>query len=444
MRLADSMLCHYFDATTEEGRATVLSTALVGAVLVGGITAAAGWVASPVVSRLVFTSPHYAYYFRLTFLSVGLSVPQSLGYAYLRAQNRSGLYLAACMAGLLFRIGLILWMLVWRHMGFAAMVWTALIACAIEAVLAGWYVLARSGLSFDFRLFRKLSAYGGPLAIGSVGMLILHYGDRFVLSRYVSLSEIGVYALGYKIGMLVAHAQGGFTQYWNAQMFPILRRQDGGRLYVRVSTYYTVASISVALTLSLFSRPLLQLMVPGPFQRAADFVPIIAVAYVLRGLGEHFRTVCMVKKRTGVDAMVILFGVAICGTLYGVLIPRMGAWGAATATVSAFGAMVPLSFWWAQRITPYVFEWKRIGVASACGVGLYACGHALMAGHVGPGVAIAGLCSLAFPGVLLGIGFLTTAEKVGGLQQWLILRRCLTDMLGVTRPPLNSAKCRRG
>jgi O-antigen/teichoic acid export membrane protein len=419
MRLADSMLCHYFDAETEAGRNAALSTALLGSVLVGGAAAAAGWFASPLVSRLVFTTPVYAHYLQLVFLSVGFSLPQALGYAYLRAQNRSALFLAGCMARLLLQIGLMLWLLVWRHMGFVAMIWTALIAYSLEGTLACWYILRRTGFCFDWRLFRRLGSFGGPLAVGSACMLIIHYGDRYVLSRYVSLSEIGVYALGYKIGMLVAHAQGGFSQYWGAQMYPILQREDGGKLYVRITTYYTVAYVFVALALSVFSRPVLEIMVPAPYRPAAAFVPVIAVAYVLRGLGDHLRTVFFVERRTKIDAVVICCGVVICMTLYLVLIPRMGAWGAASATVIAFGVMVPLSFWWAQRIRPYSFEWSRICVAAVCAAGLYLVDQVLIVRRLAPGLLLAALCCLAFPVLLVAVRFFDSAEKLA-LRQTLI------------------------
>src|ERR1035438_965785 len=84
LRLADSMLCHYFEAATDKARSTALSTALLGSVLIGGAVVAAGWFAAPLISRQLFASTTYAYYLRLVFLSVGLSLPQSLGYAYLR------------------------------------------------------------------------------------------------------------------------------------------------------------------------------------------------------------------------------------------------------------------------------------------------------------------------------------------------------------------------
>jgi O-antigen/teichoic acid export membrane protein len=423
IRLADSMLCHYFDAGAPKDRAAVLSTALFGSLLVGAATALLGWVVAPLVSGLVFRSAQYAYYLRLMFLSVGLSVPQSLGYAFLRAQNRSHLFLGLSVGRLVLQVSLILWLLVVQHLGFAAMVWTALVTYAIEAVFSCWYITRGISITFQWKLFRKLGRYGAPLAVGSIGMLVLHFGDRYVLSRYVTLSEIGIYALGYKIGMLVSYAQGGFAQYWSAQMFPLLQRPDSAKLYVRVSTYYTVALIFVGLVLAVFSRPVLALIVTPAYYPAAAFVPVIALAYVLRGVGDHLRTVFFVEKRTELDAAVISCGVAVCIVLYAVLIPRMGARGAAVATVTAFGVMVPLSFWWAQRIRRYSFEWSRIGVASVCAAGLYAVDQMLIVRRLGPGLFVAALCCLAFPVLLVAVRFFDSAEKLVVRQTWITIVR---------------------
>jgi O-antigen/teichoic acid export membrane protein len=426
MRLADAMLYHYFNATAGKPRNAVLTTALLGSLGIGSVAAAAGWFAAPAISVMVFTSAQYANYLRLMFLSVGLTLPQSLGYAYVRAQNRSGLFFVISVCKLGFQVALILWLLVMRGMGVGAMVWGALIAYAVEALLSCWYILYSTGtlrVSFDWPMFKKLSSYGAPLAIGSIGMLILHFGDRYVLSRYVSLSQIGIYALGYKLGMLVAYVQEAFTQYWNAQMFSLLQGYNSEKLYVRISTYYTVSLLFVGLVLSLFSRPLLELVVTPPYYPAAAFVPVIALAYILRGTGDYWRTVLLVEKRTGLDTAVVLCGVAVCLVLYLTLIPRMGAWGAAFATLAAFGAMVPLSLWWAQRIRRHAFEWKRIGLAAGWAGILYAAGQFLIVHRLGPAMLLASLFCLAFPAVLLASGFLHEDEVVAGRAIWIEIRR---------------------
>lgn len=435
MRLADAMLYHYFNASVERSRDAVLTTALLGSLGIGGVAAAAGWFAAPAISEMVFTSAQYANYLRLVFLSVGLSLPQSLGYAYIRAQNRSGLFFVISVCKLAFQVALILWLLVARGMGVGAMVWGALIAYALEALLSCWYILHSTGtlrISFDWLMFKKLSAYGAPLAIGSIGMLVLHFGDRYVLSRWVSLSQIGIYSLGYKLGMLVAYAQEAFGQYWSAQMFSLLQGHDSEKLYVRVSTYYTVSLLFVGLVMSLFSRPLLELVVTPAYYPAAAFVPVIALAYVLRGTGDYLRTVFFVEKRTGLDTAVVLCGVAVCLGLYFTLIPRMGSWGAAVATLTAFGAMVPLSLWRAQKIRRHAFEWKRIGLAAGWAGVLYAAGQFLIVHRLGPAMLLASLFCLAFPAVLLASGFFQEDEMLAGRAIWIeIRRRALTYLLGM-------------
>ena len=435
LRLVDAMLYYYFAAPANRSRDIVLSTALLGSLGIAGVASAAGWFAAPQVSNMVFASSHYANFLRLTFISVGLALPQSLGYAYIRAQNRSSLFLVISVVKLAFQVALTLWLLVARGMGVAAMVWGALIVYSIEALFSCCYIWCSTGVrgvSFNWGIFRKLSSYGAPLAVGSVGMLVLHFGDRYVLSRWVPLSQIGIYALGYKIGMLVAYAHEGFFQYWGAQMFTLLQAPNSEKLYVRVSTYYTVASLFVGLVLSLFSQPVLEFVVPRAYYPAAAFVPVIALAYILRGLGDYLRTVFFVEKRTSLDTGVILFGVVVCLALYLTLIPRIGAWGAALSTLIAFGAMVPLSLFWAQRVRRHTFEWKRIGIATAWTAILYGSGQFLIVHRFGPSVLIAVLFCLAFPAVLYFTGFFHEDETVAGRAIWSELRRrAPTSLFGI-------------
>jgi O-antigen/teichoic acid export membrane protein len=162
---------------------------------------------------------------------------------------------------------------------------------------------------------------------------------------------------------------------------------------------------------------------------------VIALAYVLRGLGDYLRTVFFIAKRTKFDAIVIYCGVAVCVVLYAVLIPRLGGWGAAAATLMAFGTMVPLSFWLAQRIRRYAFEWKRIVVAGACAFSLYGCGELLLALHIAPGILVAALCSLAFPVLLFAIGFFDADEKALGRRMWRgVSQRVVGHLEAASRP----------
>jgi O-antigen/teichoic acid export membrane protein len=371
MRLSDSMLYHYFQSKTSEERDTVLGSAFVGAALVGLAGGAAGWLMAGPISTEVFGTARYASYFRVVFAALAFSLPQDIGYAYLRAQSQSGLYVKLQAARTILAIGLNLALLIIWRMGVGALVWSSLIMYMIDVILVGGYILATARMRFDFTMFRSLGRYGYPIALSGMGMLVIHYGDRIFLRRYTTLAEIGIYALAYKLGMLVSYIQAAFVTHWNAQMFRIAREGQGDRVYVRVLTYYFLIMLFAALALSVGAGPLLRMMVPPAYQPAAILVPVIALAYVLRGVGDYFRSVLLIEKRTGINAWVTLAGVLICLIAYATLIPWLKLWGAVIATLIGFLSIAVMAFVTAQRVKCYRFETGRMLQACGCAVVIF-------------------------------------------------------------------------
>jgi hypothetical protein len=62
--------------------------------------------------------------------------------------------------------------------------------------------------------------------------------------------------------------------------------------------------------------------------------------------------------------------------------------------------------WWAQRIYPVPYQWRRVVTAVAAGLALVAVGKL-----AGGGLAVAVALSLAYPLLLLFAGFYLPAER---------------------------------
>jgi O-antigen/teichoic acid export membrane protein len=211
--------------------------------------------------------------------------------------------------------------------------------------------------------------YSAPLGVAGLGMLFIHYGDRFFLQRYVSLADIGIYSLAYKLGMFVANFHGPFVNYWSVEMFSIAKRRDGNAIYVRMFTYFALAMGMGGALIAIFSRPLITLLAPPAYSSAARYVPWLVFAYVLRSIGDHLRTPLLTESRTVKNTKVIAISVLICLGGYSFLIPRCGVAGAVAATFAAFTVMTAYGIYESQRVRHYQFEFARIAKLAAAILG---------------------------------------------------------------------------
>src|SRR3984893_4335202 len=102
VNFASALGYFYFEPGSEKSR--VVGTALSGALLVGAVGGSLGVVVAHPISRLVFNSAIYVPYLRLVFVGMPLGFLLEAGLAWLRAEDRSMLFLGT----VLLRLGLIL------------------------------------------------------------------------------------------------------------------------------------------------------------------------------------------------------------------------------------------------------------------------------------------------------------------------------------------------
>jgi O-antigen/teichoic acid export membrane protein len=239
-----------------------------------------------------------------------------------------------------------------------------------------WYVyrgFGRWGMP-NLSILRPVIDYSVPLGLGGLGMLTIHFGDRFFLSRSCTLTEIGIYSLAYKFGMMLTYLNLPFTMFWRSQVHHIMKDGDakGEAVYVRMFTFVALFFGFAAYCLVLLA-PLIVRSVVGPaFHAAAIFVPWLAAAYLLRVLASQLESGLLVGNKTKWVLVSDWLAAAVCLAGYVFLIPRYGVWGAVVATLLAFLVMFVFTAAVSHHLMPRVFEIRKIAVAYALLTGLLA------------------------------------------------------------------------
>jgi O-antigen/teichoic acid export membrane protein len=288
---------------------------------------------------------------------------------------------------------------------------SGVVANTIPAVALAAICWRATRPTFDGRLFVRMLKFSAPVGIGGLAVYCINFGDRLILPRYASMADIGLYVLAYKIGMLCILPYNSFNNYWSAQMYDVMKRDDADSVFARLLTYAMGAIMAPCLALTVFAKPAIRILAHHDYSGAAAFVPIIAFAYAIRCLGDFFRSRFFIAGRPGYDAICNWVGAALCIGGYFYWIPRLGTWGAAIATVVAFAAILAIALTWTYRIRPYRVEGGRlVKLAIALGVVLAAFA-ALPAATLAGQIAVGGLLMAGFPGLLWILRFVTPAER---------------------------------
>jgi O-antigen/teichoic acid export membrane protein len=325
--------------------------------------------------------------------------------ALFRAEERSTAFVAASLANIAVTVAAtILLVVVWEQGALGVIVGNFTGTLVIYLALL---VVHREqlGLEFSRPLLREMNRFGLPLVPAALALIAVNFSDRFFLVHLASLEEVGLYEIGVRIASAMVLLLTAFRMAWPAFAYSIEDDAEAKRTYAFVLTYLVVVASWLALALGLLAPWLVRLLTQPEFYEGERVVAPLAfggmayAAYIVMAIGVGR------AKRTQFNWAITGLAAVVNVALNLILIPAYGIMGAAAATVAAYGVMFLAMTWYAQRVFPVPYQWRRVLTAVAAALAL------LLAGRALGGLAAAIGLTLAYPLALLLLGFLLPEER---------------------------------
>ena len=241
-----------------------------------------------------------------------------------------------------------------------------------------------------------LLKYGAPRAPAALLSQLLFWTDYFVLSRYVTSAELGVYAASVRVAqalVLFLIAVNYMFSPFVADLHARGERQRLDGLYKALTRWTLAGTIPLLLLLLIVPAPVL-LLFGGGFRSGTTALRILLIGQVVNvGVGSVGFILIMVG-RTGWDLAVYAASFLLDLTVAILLAPRLGAEGAAIAqatTLTVSNAARLYLVWRFVRIQPFNKNYFRLAVPTAVA------GVAMMGSRLA-------LSSSGWPMQLLGTG----------------------------------------
>ncbi|MCK5782273.1 MAG: polysaccharide biosynthesis C-terminal domain-containing protein [Flavobacteriales bacterium] len=255
---------------------------------------------------------------------------------------------------------------------------------------------------FDKALWKKMISYGWPILIGGTAGIINEAMDRplllWLLPSETAVGEIGIYAANYKISIFMTLFIQAFRMGVEPFFFAKAKDKDAKETYAFVMNYF------VAIMAVIFLFIMVNLDVFKHFIRneemwvGLDVVPILLFANLSLGIYISLSVWYKINEKTKYGAIFSIIGAIITLALNIWLIPTMGFYGSAWATLAAYGSMALLSYIVGQRIYPIPYDLKRISLYLGLSVFLGLIAYKLFYGNliVGNSLLLLFIIMLAF------------------------------------------------
>jgi O-antigen/teichoic acid export membrane protein len=405
-----SIIRHYHEFQDDLNRSQVIGTILIMAAAIGVVVATLGISCARPLSSLILKTPDFHAYIRLISLSFLVSCLNAVSWSYLRANEQSVFVVSTDLLNLTLTLGLNIYFIAYLKIGVIGVLYSGLISSTVITVILTINTLRQVSLQFSFEKLKAIVAFGAPLVITSAAAFTVNFSDRFFLRHFSTISDVGIYALGYKFGFMLSFlVVQPFDMIWGARMYEIAKQDNAGDVISRIFSYYSLALIATALGMSLIIKEVISVIAAPNYHGAYKIVPIVALAYVFQGMNRYFLSGIYIAKRT-----IYLGGIggttaALNLILNYFLIGRFGMIGAAWATAFSFFAMAALAYLAAQKVHPIPYSFSRLLMPLALATLLYLASTAVFASLV-LSVALKLVILLLFPVGLYLIGFFDKRE----------------------------------
>lgn len=239
-----------------------------------------------------------------------------------------------------------------------------LIASGVTLVLMV-RIYVRRPYVFDKQLWNRMLRYAMPVMIAGIAFTINEVFDRYLLSELlpvdIAKSEMGKYSACYKLALFMTLFATAFRMGIEPFFFSHSDTVNPQRAYAQITNYFVVLGSVILLSVVVFADVLKKLIVlDESYWEAMPIVPLIVLASFFLGIYHNLSVWYKVTDKTIYGAYISMIGAVLTIVINVVFIPFFGYLASAVATVSAYGTMMLLSFYFGRMYYPVPYNFRKI------------------------------------------------------------------------------------
>ena len=404
LEVSQGMARFFADSTTEEEKAVYASTSLWFALAAYSIFALVAIVFARGISRALLDTAAFERVVQVAVLSAWSNGLLMLVLNQLRADLKAALYGITSFTYALVTLATTVVLVLLLRLGITGFFLAQLLGNCVGLALAVHFSRKRFRLAFDWARLQEMLAFSLPLVPSSIGVLVTLYVDRFAIKEFMTLADVGVFGVGYRLAAVLGLVVGSFQRALTPLIYTHYRNPDTPAQLARIFRYFMVLALLMVLGVGLFAGEIMRVFAAPEYQAAAQVVPLLAAAVVVSNM-YIFAPGLDIAKRTGVIALINVGGAGLTAGLNYLLVPLWGLQGAAFATCLSATAVFSAYMTFSQRLYRVPHVWLPLGaaVSAAVAVFLLALTVAPRAGWLSVGLRLALLAGAFVLFVALGL-----------------------------------------
>ncbi len=410
--ISDAIYRFYYDTDDPKEQKSIFSTALVGVFITTTPFLIALVPISGKAAAWILEDSNQGIYIILALANLYLSNMVELFYTYLRVKEKSAVYLIFSIVKTTANLLLIIYFIVYLEKGLIGIFLGNLIVSAVFAVITLPYLIMQFGVRLSIPAAKNMLRYSLPIIPANLASLIVNASDRYFIRGYLSVADVGIYTLGYRLGNVIHYfIRVPFMQIWAPRRFALYKDGAPPEIFAKIATYYMALMIFSGLAVSIFVHDIIKIISPAEYWYAANYTPAIALAYIVYSLDTHVGLGISIVKKTEYWSYVNFAMAGVNLILNYVLISNYGVWGAVVSTFVSITFKVVALHLIGDRFFPIPFEWMRMAGFLLVGIIIYYLSRIVGKDPLWLALTFDTLLVMSYPFALWAVGLISDLEK---------------------------------
>ena len=346
----------YYDCRTREARQRLASTQILFLAGVNGALLAIGLLVAPLLGHHLFQTYQYTLTLRLVLVNTFVVGFYFVPFHVMRIEGQPRVFIALGFSRSLGTLVMRLLLVIGLQLGvFGVVLADVAVTAVFTLVLARWFApLVRP--MFSREVLRESLRFGLPRVPHGVAHQVIAVADRYILGRFVTLHELGLYSIGASFGLAMKLFLSAFEYAWAPFYFGTMGEPNAKEIFSRVTTYGIAVLVLLVAGLSAISYDLVAAMTRPEFRYASRVVPWIGLGVALQGTYLLTSIGLNITKRTEYYPVATGIAAATSVAMNLALIPRFGIVGSAVANTLAYAVLAAVSWRFSQQLYPIEYR----------------------------------------------------------------------------------------
>lgn len=269
-----------------------------------------------------------------------------------------------------------LYFVAFLRIGVIGVLFAQLLSCIIGLLSVIWFIrhwFTRALRRLPLEDIKESLKYSLPMIPHILSIYIYMYSDRLILQRFVPLADIGIYSIAGTFAYILLVIVNATTTAYSPR-FLKLAEESKSEAKKETKDFLEIWWIVIMVILMgylVLSKYIVQLMTRPSFFSAVPLIPILAIAYILRGLYCFSVNGIFFLGKTKLIPIITISAALVNVILNIIFIPKFGIYAAAWNNVSAYLITFIFAFYFSEKYYPLIYPWKNMFNVTSLLVVLY-------------------------------------------------------------------------